>query len=249
MVRARGNSLYNAKQKTFLLSSKLLIVEKKLAIERLNKATLVKFYVNEEGDRLIEEKSNEANIPESPSEIMEVQELTDASNDRSSHTPTIVVNVPSVSVHEQDEEKKEEEHEALKKRGLDRIKPYLQKSSFKKLTFDSLLHKFLPKAILKSKKKHVFTINYKEYQWCAKGKTNREAMELAITSVFNEFFNIELQPTYFKDVKDYKERFQNATLTAMNKDEFTSTLVVSEFLNIFICSNITDLLPVSRNDI
>lgn len=59
MVKGQGFSLFNAKEKTFLLASKLVALEKKLAVERSNKAALLEFYQRERSSFTSPEEATE----------------------------------------------------------------------------------------------------------------------------------------------------------------------------------------------
>lgn len=116
MVKCQGNSLFNAKEKTFLLASKLIGLEKKLAVERLNKYVLIEFYNKEAGGKF--------STPESPEIVNRTEEAPEMLG---SFDPTAIIREALNDYNQNEISFKteyaptfltEEEREQLKKNGL-----------------------------------------------------------------------------------------------------------------------------------
>lgn len=228
VVKAQGSSLFNAKEKTFLLASKIVAVEKRQAIERLNKRLLIEFYKRES-------KSMRSPTPQTP-ELPRV-EATD-NEFLGSLDPTKIIREALNDFNQNEIRVKteyapnfltDEERENLKKDGLKRIKPYLTKHLFKKLNSKCMLQKFLPTATVNTNRSFC-KIQYKTLKWSFNVRENQKGVakmrENAVNQVLKELFNIELVPIFFHR-EELEEKLKAQVLTAKNGNVWTSSLAVS----------------------
>lgn len=220
VVKSQGSSLFNAKEKTFLLASKIVAVEKRQAIERLNKKALIDFYKRETGDVVSTAPETSDEEPLGPFDPKEI--IREALND---------VNQNEIRVKtEYDPTLETDELEQLKKDGLIRIKPFLKRHLYKSLSPKLILLKFIPNVSV-SFKKGFCKIQFKDRQWSFHATSTKEVKEIAVTSVLKELFNIELVPSSFETRKGLKEKLQEHISTEKNGSLWTSTVTVSRKSN------------------
>ncbi|XP_063705492.1 uncharacterized protein LOC134834676 isoform X2 [Culicoides brevitarsis] len=195
IVRRRGHSLHNAKAKVFLLASKLLATERKLSVERFNKQQLIDFYHKNTAE------------PSSPLGNLD---------------PTLIIKEALRDFNQNDVKF---DRDALRKSGLERMKPYLTENLFKKLTSEQILVKFLPEAVVTATKKSC-SISYEDLKWSFEAASKREATENAVNAVLKELFGIELVPLFFQNHEELKEKLASQVLTARNGNKWTSSIAI-----------------------